>query len=183
MTVTSPGIQKRLQCSHTCQWPMRTMTQCSIRWRDWDLHGPSSRYRRYYWINTARNTYNQPCGHPKRWPHWWHHPNCDSSVDFKHKAKATLYLNHMTGPKQGRLMCDKGEWTFIPGRSTASSINKAIALPEFLDLAQSMVTNKYLFQGWRTRATPRLNSQIRTSNFQYHGTSRICKRSQSHGGT
>ena len=72
---------------------------------------------------------------------------------IKHKAKATLYLNHMTGPKQGRLMCDKDEWTFIPGRSTASSVNKAIALPEFLDLAQSMVTNKRLFQGWRTRAT------------------------------
>ena len=66
-------------------------------------------------------------------------------------SKATLYIpKQMSHPKQGHLNYDKGteSWSFTPGRHN----NKPpIPLPNFKVLAHSMVTNKKLFQGWKSR--------------------------------
>ena len=70
---------------------------------------------------------------------------------IKPHAKATLYLPHiMPKPKQGYLECTEGTWSFAPGRTGKK---KHIPLPTFDELAQSMVTNKKLFQGWKSMAT------------------------------
>lgn len=76
-------------------------------------------------------------------------------------AKVTLYLpNTMETPKQGRLTYKDNEWYFMPGRSNPenskvkrSPKHQKVHLPNFTELAQSMVNNKKLFQGWRSTAT------------------------------
>ena len=72
---------------------------------------------------------------------------------IKDRAKVTLYLSGtMSLPKQGWLIFSKDGWAFAPGRS-GTHANKAIPLPNFVELAQSMVTNKKLFQGWKSMNT------------------------------
>ena len=69
---------------------------------------------------------------------------------IKPDAKATLYLPKvMKSPKQGFLQYDDitETWSFIPGRNKSKP---PITLPNFKTLAQSLVTNKKLFQGWKT---------------------------------
>ena len=51
----------------------------------------------------------------------------------------------MPKPKQGYLQYDNDQWTFIPGRNKTQD---PIQLPEFEQLADSMVANKKLFKGW-----------------------------------
>ena len=72
---------------------------------------------------------------------------------IQHDAKVTLYLpNLMKEPKQGYLNYNRGLelWTFRPGRQK-STTNTPIPLRDFDTLAQSMVQNKKIFQGWKTK--------------------------------
>ena len=72
---------------------------------------------------------------------------------IKHNAKVTLYLpNMMPEPKQGYLQFNEQseEWHFKPGRKNTSNTS-AIHLRDFHTLAQSMVQNKKIFQGWKTK--------------------------------
>ncbi len=67
-----------------------------------------------------------------------------------HDAKVTLYLPHlMPRPKRGYLQFDssstENQWSFVPGRNKT---NPPIALPNFINLASSLVDNKKLFKGW-----------------------------------
>ncbi len=84
---------------------------------------------------------------------------------INHDAKATLWLpTIMPKPKQGILKYNKDgdTWTFSPGKNDT---HEHIQLPHFKELAQSMVTNKKLFQGWKTNKTVLTARQIRaTSN-------------------
>ena len=69
------------------------------------------------------------------------------------EAKVTLYLpQHMQQPKQGRLKYTDitDTWSFSPGQK---DIHPHIPLPNFLMIAQGMVTNKKLFNGWKSRKT------------------------------
>ena len=72
---------------------------------------------------------------------------------IKNDAKATLYLpNMMSEPKQGYLKFDEPteQWHFHPGRKKTST-TPTIHLRDFDTLAQSMVQNKKIFQGWKTK--------------------------------
>ena len=63
------------------------------------------------------------------------------------ESKATLWLpGIMTAPKQGHLKYtdDTDSWAFSPGKHDK---HEHIPLPRFKEIAQSMVTNKKLFQG------------------------------------
>ena len=68
-------------------------------------------------------------------------------------AKVTLYLPHlMTKPKQGYLRQQSdGEWSFQPGRilNNTRLNDKTIPLTRFTELAQSLVSNRKLFKGWK----------------------------------
>jgi hypothetical protein len=88
---------------------------------------------------------------------------------IKHMSKATIFLPpEMKQPKQGFLSkSESGDWSFIPGRAKTQS---PIPLHNFEELAQSMLINKKLFQGWkpkritmtarRTRATSNLLASL-----------------------
>ena len=85
--------------------------------------------------------------------------DADNAIPFpllpwiKHNSKVTLYLpNRMTTPKQGFLHLKDEEWIFQPGRKPG---NKAtpIELPDFKEIAQSMINNKKLFNGWKNKNT------------------------------
>jgi hypothetical protein len=68
---------------------------------------------------------------------------------LKHGTKATLYLSdHMQQPKQGKLLCKDGEWSFLLGRVDT---NPTMPLPNFVELAESMINNRKLFQGWKAQ--------------------------------
>ena len=54
----------------------------------------------------------------------------------------------MQSPQQGYLMCHNNEWSFIPGRNKT---RPPIQLPNFAELAYSMVNNKKLFNGWKSK--------------------------------
>ena len=67
---------------------------------------------------------------------------------IKHDAKTTLWLpTKMKHPKQGRLKYTEitDTWSFSPGQKDN---HPHIPLPNFVEIAQSMVTNKKLFNGW-----------------------------------
>ena len=69
---------------------------------------------------------------------------------IKPEAKVTLYISKiMSKPKQGILKYAKDTdiWTFSPGKKDS---HPRMQLPNFTMLAQSMVTNKKLFNGWKT---------------------------------
>ena len=78
-------------------------------------------------------------------------------------AKVTLYLDdRMQEPKQGVLHCLNNQWTFHQGRKS----NKIkIPLLDFDSLAESLVDNKKIFQGWKTKAFVVNSRRVRaTSN-------------------
>ena len=94
--------------------------------------------------------------HPLRHMPWIHND-----------AKVTLYLPHiMTKPKHGFLSLNDSSWTFMPGRKKTQS---PIDLPNFVELAESMVHNKKLFQGWKSQAVTLTARRVRiTSNILAH---------------
>jgi hypothetical protein len=70
-----------------------------------------------------------------------------------HHAKVTLFLNdRMPTSKQGFLNHDRGIWSFHPGHSKGKPSGPPIPLPQFFEIAESMVENKKIFNGWKTRA-------------------------------
>ena len=77
---------------------------------------------------------NQPVNHLYPW--------------LKHDSQVTLFLsNHWSScPKQGYLSKDENEWFIIPGRNKKS---KPLHLPNFEEVAELMVHNRKLFQGWK----------------------------------
>ena len=65
---------------------------------------------------------------------------------LKHDTKITLYINNkMNEPKQGILTQSDGEWYFHQGRTKKK---QPLHLPNFLQLAQSLLDNKNMFKGW-----------------------------------
>ena len=88
---------------------------------------------------------------------------------LKQDAHVTLYLpTIMPKSKQGILHHEDGEWTFLPGRRHPNN-NKAIALPNFQTVAESMINNKKLFRGWRTDHFVKTARRVRlTSNLIAH---------------
>jgi hypothetical protein len=67
-----------------------------------------------------------------------------------HKSHVTLFLNdRMTTSKQGLLIFKNNEWYFNVGRKEGSN---HMHLPNFDTLAESMIQNKKIFQGWKTKA-------------------------------
>ncbi len=90
---------------------------------------------------------------------------------IRHEAKATLYLpDRMPHPKQGYLKYsnDTKEWSFSVGRNINNN-RDPIPLPSFVEKAESLLSNKHLFQGWKTRATVLNARAIRaTSNIMSH---------------
>ena len=82
---------------------------------------------------------------------------------IKPLAKVTLFLDdRMQEPKQGILQFIDHTWTFHQGRKSGKI---KIPLPEFDRLAESLVNNKKLFQGWRTKASVINSRKVRaTSN-------------------
>jgi deoxyuridine 5'-triphosphate nucleotidohydrolase len=69
---------------------------------------------------------------------------------IKHDAKATLYLSdRMQHPKQGFIQFKNNKWIFILGHKKTNQ--ESIDLPDFESLAESLVHNKKLFQGWKAR--------------------------------
>jgi deoxyuridine 5'-triphosphate nucleotidohydrolase len=66
---------------------------------------------------------------------------------LKTNAKVTMCVpNLMPKPKQGFLQHKNNEWYFLPGRKKNKD---PIMLPDFTQTAESMVTNKHLFKGWK----------------------------------
>jgi hypothetical protein len=82
---------------------------------------------------------------------------------LKHGCKATMYLtDHMTHPKHGKIKLNDGKWQFHPGHK---GIQPPIELPNFEELAESMIENKKLFQGWKSRVVVLTARRVRlTSN-------------------
>ena len=80
-----------------------------------------------------------------------------------HGAKVTLFLSdRMPHPKQGTLQQGPTKWTFLPGRK---GTNPTMDLPNFEEVAESLVYNKKLFSGWRSRSFVLTARQVRaTSN-------------------
>ena len=72
---------------------------------------------------------------------------------IQHDVKVTLWLpSQMQHPKQGRLKYTEttDKWSFSPGKKDN---HPHIPLPNFLEIAQSMVTNKKLFNAWKSKKT------------------------------
>jgi deoxyuridine 5'-triphosphate nucleotidohydrolase len=90
-----------------------------------------------------------------------HNPNEDPTLQsttvpfphlswIKHNAKATLYLSdRMAHPKQGFLQHKNEKWIFVLGHKTTNQ--ESIELKDLDSLAESLVHNKKLFQGWKAR--------------------------------
>ena len=89
----------------------------------------------------------------------FHNPNSNphemEKCDFphmpwiRHNAKVTLYLNDkMKEPKQGTLIHTNSNWYFHQGRTKK---HPPLHLPNFHEVAVSLVQNKKLFQGWLAR--------------------------------
>jgi hypothetical protein len=71
---------------------------------------------------------------------------------IRHEARVTLFLNdRMSTPKQGFLLCTDNVWCFHMGRKLSKPA-PAFPLDNFDELAESLVHNKKLFQGWKTKA-------------------------------
>jgi hypothetical protein len=69
---------------------------------------------------------------------------------IKHGAKVTLYLSdRMSHPKQGFLQHGNNKWSFLPGRKAT---NKPMDLPNFDETGESLVHNKKLFSGWKSKS-------------------------------
>jgi deoxyuridine 5'-triphosphate nucleotidohydrolase len=69
---------------------------------------------------------------------------------IQHKAKVTLFLNdRMPTPKQGRLLFQNNAWVFNVGRKLGTNF---IELPNFETIIESMIQNKKIFQGWKTKS-------------------------------
>ena len=72
----------------------------------------------------------------------------------------------MKVPKQGYLKHTPPGWEFLPGRN---GTNTPIPLPNFLEIAESLVHNRKLFQGWKSRAVVLTARRSRiTSNIIAH---------------
>jgi hypothetical protein len=70
-----------------------------------------------------------------------------------HDSRVTLFLNdRMSTPKQGFIKHVNGNWHFLYGRIKASTTADTMPLPDFHQLAESMVHNKKLFNGWKTKS-------------------------------
>jgi deoxyuridine 5'-triphosphate nucleotidohydrolase len=70
-----------------------------------------------------------------------------------HGAKVTIFLtNKMTTPKQGFLYkSNTNQWSFIPGRSALhNNKNKPIPLPDFEQVAPSLIQQHLLAHNWLT---------------------------------
>ena len=74
---------------------------------------------------------------------------------IKSGARATIYLqDRMLEPKQGYLLRQENhQWVFAQGRSKTPHPSKLISLPNFQELAQSLLYNNKLFQGWKSKQT------------------------------
>ena len=71
---------------------------------------------------------------------------------IKPDARAILFTSSMTKPLQGTLhLQPDDEWEFIPGRKGSKTVKKAIRLENFRDVAEEMIHNKKLFEGWAHR--------------------------------
>jgi deoxyuridine 5'-triphosphate nucleotidohydrolase len=73
-----------------------------------------------------------------------------------HGAKVTLFFtNKMTTPKQGFLhKSNTDQWSFIPGRSALrNNRNRPIPLPNFIDVAPSLIRQHLLTPNWLTSKT------------------------------
>jgi hypothetical protein len=83
---------------------------------------------------------------------------------IKHNSKATLYLSdRMPHPKQGFIQRRNDKWVFVLGHKTTNQ--ESIELTDFDSLAESLVHNKKLFQGWKARKCVTSARQARaTSN-------------------
>jgi hypothetical protein len=69
---------------------------------------------------------------------------------LKHNCKATMYLkDKMQYSQQGRIKLIDNKWKFFPGHK---GIQPPIELTDFEQLAKSLIENKKLFQGWKSRA-------------------------------
>jgi dUTPase len=72
---------------------------------------------------------------------------------IKHNAISTLYLpDKMTTPKQGFLKFKDNNWFFHLGRDVNKTKHPLIPLASFVEIAESLVHNKKLFQGRKTNA-------------------------------
>mmetsp|Transcript_4480 Transcript_4480/g.6267 ORF Transcript_4480/g.6267 Transcript_4480/m.6267 type:complete len:216 (+) Transcript_4480:268-915(+) len=86
---------------------------------------------------------------------------------IKVNVKVTLYLDKITDkPKQGILHHSPAtdSWSFSPGKADK---HPHLQLPNLSALAQSMVTNKNIFQGWKLNQNCP-NRTMYQSNIQYH---------------
>jgi hypothetical protein len=64
---------------------------------------------------------------------------------LKHDTEATIYLsNCMQQPKQGRTTYKNNAWSFLLGHV---NMNPKLPLPNFVELAESMIHNRKPFQG------------------------------------
>ena len=82
---------------------------------------------------------NEPPNHLYKW--------------VKDNQKVTLLLSeHWTSPKQGFLSYDEQEnqWYFVKGRKKTG---KKFLLKSFDETVDSMIKNKKLFEGWKTKTT------------------------------
>ena len=82
---------------------------------------------------------------------------------IKHGSKVTLFLaDRMQHPRQGILQYGLDKWTFLPGRKPT---NTPMDLPNFNETGESLVHNKKLFSGWKSRTFVLTARQVRaTSN-------------------
>ena len=82
---------------------------------------------------------------------------------IQHGAKVTLFLSdRMPHPKQGVLQQGQNKWTFLPGRKQT---NTPMDLPNFDETGESLVHNRKLFSGWKSRTFVLTARQVRaTSN-------------------
>jgi dUTPase/transposase InsO family protein len=72
---------------------------------------------------------------------------------IQHNAVATLFLSdRMKTPKQGFLKLNAGEWSFQLGRIVNKTSFPLIKLPNFTELAESLIYNKKLFPGRKTNS-------------------------------
>jgi hypothetical protein len=70
-----------------------------------------------------------------------------------HNAISTLFLpDQMRTPKQGFLKLNNNEWAFHLGRDVNKTKHPLIPLPNFIQVAESLVHNKKLFPGRKTNS-------------------------------
>ena len=101
-----------------------------------------------------------------------HHQDTDPFPDIpwlKTDAKITVIIPAFQyQPKQGYLKFNSatGEWSFSPGRKGTL---QPIPLPNFHELAPSMIDNKKIFKGWKSSRVALSARQVQaTSNIMSH---------------